>query len=40
MSELDDRESVKAAQAKTAGNAQTLRRFDVPVVVDEVAIRN
>jgi NAD-dependent dihydropyrimidine dehydrogenase PreA subunit len=36
MSELDDRESVKAAQAKTAGNAQTLRRFDVPVVVDEV----
>ena len=34
MSELNDRESAKAAQAKQVGNAQALRRFDVPVVVD------
>jgi NAD-dependent dihydropyrimidine dehydrogenase PreA subunit len=34
MSDLRDRESVKAAQAQTVGNAHTLRRFDVPVVVD------
>lgn len=34
MSELQDRESVKAEQAKRVGNAQTERRFDVPVVVD------
>jgi NAD-dependent dihydropyrimidine dehydrogenase PreA subunit len=34
MSELDDRESIKAVQAKQVGNAHTQRRFDVPVVVD------
>lgn len=34
MSELSDRETVKAAQAVQVGNAQTVRRFDVPVVVD------
>lgn len=34
MSELQDRERAKAAQAKQVGNAQALRRFDVPVVVD------
>ena len=32
MSELSDRETVKAAQAAQVGNAQTVRRFDVPVV--------
>jgi NAD-dependent dihydropyrimidine dehydrogenase PreA subunit len=35
MSELQDRETVKAAQAKASANAQTHRTFDVPVVVDE-----
>lgn len=35
MPDLPDRESVKAAQALTVGNAQSLRRFDVPVVVDK-----
>jgi NAD-dependent dihydropyrimidine dehydrogenase PreA subunit len=35
MSELKDRESQKAKQAATVGNAHTLRRFEVPVVVDE-----
>jgi NAD-dependent dihydropyrimidine dehydrogenase PreA subunit len=34
VSELSDRESIKARQATEVGNAQTLRRFDVPVVVD------
>jgi NAD-dependent dihydropyrimidine dehydrogenase PreA subunit len=34
VSELGDRESIKARQASQVGNAQTLRRFDVPVVVD------
>ena len=35
MSELNDRETVKAAQAVQVGNAQAVRRFDVPVVVDK-----
>jgi NAD-dependent dihydropyrimidine dehydrogenase PreA subunit len=35
VSELQDRETVKTHQAKAIGNAQTIRRFDVPVVVDE-----
>jgi NAD-dependent dihydropyrimidine dehydrogenase PreA subunit len=34
MSSPGDREPVKAAQARTVGNAQTARAFDVPVVVD------
>ena len=34
MSQLDDRESLKAAQAALVGNAQTVRAYDVPVVVD------
>ena len=34
MSDLRDRETVKAAQATQVGNAHTLRRFEVPVVVD------
>ncbi|MBV9949349.1 MAG: ferredoxin family protein [Myxococcales bacterium] len=34
MSAMDDRESMKAAQARVVGNAQTTRTFDVPVVVD------
>jgi len=34
MSELDEREVVKARQARTVGNARALRQFDVPVVVD------
>lgn len=35
MSDGDDRERLKAARAREIGNAQTQRRFDVPVVVDE-----
>lgn len=35
MSELDDRERIKTAAAQRVGTAQTTRRFDVPVVVDE-----
>lgn len=35
MSELKNRESEKAAQARSVGNAHTTRRFEVPVVVDE-----
>ncbi len=35
MPDLPDRENFKAAQARTAPLAQTTRRFDVPVVVDE-----
>ena len=34
MRTIDDREAVKAAQACSAGNAQTTRVYDVPVVVD------
>jgi NAD-dependent dihydropyrimidine dehydrogenase PreA subunit len=34
MSDLVDRESVKARQGRSVDNAQTLRSFDVPVVVD------
>jgi len=34
VSDLKDRESLKAAQARVVGNSQTVRRFDVPVVVD------
>lgn len=34
MSELKDRESFKAAQARVVGNAVAVRSFDVPVVVD------
>jgi NAD-dependent dihydropyrimidine dehydrogenase PreA subunit len=34
MSDVRDREPLKAAQAHQVGNASTLRRFDVPVVVD------
>ncbi len=36
MSELNDRESVKAAQASQVGNAQAVRRYDVPVIVDQL----
>ncbi|GDY13450.1 hypothetical protein LBMAG53_23280 [Planctomycetota bacterium] len=35
MPDLPDREPVKAAQALVVGNAQTRRRLDVPVVVDD-----
>jgi NAD-dependent dihydropyrimidine dehydrogenase PreA subunit len=35
VSELIDRESFKAARATQVGNAQAIRRFDVPVIVDE-----
>jgi NAD-dependent dihydropyrimidine dehydrogenase PreA subunit len=35
VSESNDRERIKAAQGKTVDRAQTTRRFDVPVVVDE-----
>jgi len=35
MTDLPNREPVKAAQARTVGNAQSIRLFDVPVVVDE-----
>lgn len=34
MTALHDREAVKAMQARTGGNAQAERAFDVPVVVD------
>jgi len=34
VSRIDDRETIKAAQAATAGNARTVRSYDVPVVVD------
>jgi NAD-dependent dihydropyrimidine dehydrogenase PreA subunit len=34
MSRLEDRESAKAAEARRVGNAQTVRAYDVPVVVD------
>lgn len=35
MSDIENRESVKAQQAASAPNAQTSLRVDVPVVVDE-----
>lgn len=34
MSVLENREVAKAAQALRVGNAQTVRVYDVPVVVD------
>jgi len=34
MSEIEDRERTKAAQARQLPPAQTTRRYDVPVVVD------
>lgn len=34
MSELTERERIKADAARTVGHAQTARRYDVPVVVD------
>lgn len=34
MTELDDRERIKGAQARQVPTAQAQRRFDVPVVVD------
>lgn len=34
MSEVSDRERVKAIAATQVSNEQTVRRFDVPVVVD------
>jgi NAD-dependent dihydropyrimidine dehydrogenase PreA subunit len=37
MSHLPDRESAKAERSKTVGPAQTVVRFDVPVVVNEEA---
>ncbi len=35
MANIHDRERVKSEQARTVANAQTVRTFDVPVVVDE-----
>jgi NAD-dependent dihydropyrimidine dehydrogenase PreA subunit len=35
VSDIDDREARKAAQARLVGHAQTGVRLDVPVVVDE-----
>jgi NAD-dependent dihydropyrimidine dehydrogenase PreA subunit len=35
MSETPERELQKAVQARSVGHAQTERRLDVPVVVDE-----
>jgi NAD-dependent dihydropyrimidine dehydrogenase PreA subunit len=35
VSDIADRENIKAAQALRVGNAQTLRRYDVPVIVDQ-----
>ena len=34
MSELNERERIKAEQARHVGHAQVQRRFDAPVVVD------
>lgn len=34
MKNIEDRERVKAAAARTVGNSQTVVRLDVPVVVD------
>jgi NAD-dependent dihydropyrimidine dehydrogenase PreA subunit len=35
MTQIPDRESAKAAEARTVGHAQTTERFDVPVIVDK-----
>jgi NAD-dependent dihydropyrimidine dehydrogenase PreA subunit len=35
MSQLSDRETLKAAAAAVVGHAQTTAKFDVPVIVDE-----
>jgi NAD-dependent dihydropyrimidine dehydrogenase PreA subunit len=35
MSQIDNREVVKAAEASVAPRAQTQARFDVPVIVNE-----
>jgi NAD-dependent dihydropyrimidine dehydrogenase PreA subunit len=35
MSQIDNREQVKAAEAGNAPRAQTVARFDVPVIVNE-----
>ena len=35
MSQIENRELVKAAEAAAAPRAQTNARFDVPVIVDE-----
>ena len=35
MSQIDNREVVKANEAAAAGRAQTSVRFDVPVIVNE-----
>jgi NAD-dependent dihydropyrimidine dehydrogenase PreA subunit len=35
MSQIENREQVKAAEALHTGAAQTTQRFDVPVVVNE-----
>ncbi len=35
MSDLPDRETIKAVQARTTGNAQSAVRVHVPVVIDE-----
>ncbi|XYI01573.1 ferredoxin family protein [Sorangium sp. So ce1128] len=37
MGHLLDRESVKAKRARTAGHAEAVVRFDLPVVVDEAS---
>ncbi|HTN87810.1 MAG TPA: ferredoxin family protein [Sorangium sp.] len=37
MGHLLDRESVKAKRARTAGNAEAVVRFDLPVVVEEAS---
>ncbi|WP_433935921.1 4Fe-4S dicluster domain-containing protein [Sorangium cellulosum] len=37
MGHLPNRESVKAQRARTAGNAEAVVRFDLPVVVDEAS---
>jgi NAD-dependent dihydropyrimidine dehydrogenase PreA subunit len=34
VSDIEEREHVKSLQARSAGNAQTSGRFDVPVVVN------
>jgi NAD-dependent dihydropyrimidine dehydrogenase PreA subunit len=35
MSELSDRERIKAAHARAAGTHQTVQRYDAPVVIAE-----
>jgi NAD-dependent dihydropyrimidine dehydrogenase PreA subunit len=34
MSQIDNREAIKAIEAESAPRAQTVARFDVPVIVD------